>query len=37
MCDVSGSMECCDGIPMYNSIALGLILCEIGHPAFRTA
>jgi len=35
MCDVSGSMECCGGIPMYNSIALGLILCEIGHPAFR--
>ncbi len=35
MCDVSGSMGCCDGIPMYNSIALGLILCEIGHPAFR--
>lgn len=35
MCDVSGSMTCANGIPMNNSVALGLLLSEIGHPAFR--
>ena len=32
MSDVSGSMT---GVPMDCSIALGLLLAEVGHPAFR--
>ena len=35
MCDVSGSMTCAGGVPMENSIALGLLLSEVGHPSFR--
>jgi hypothetical protein len=35
MSDVSGSMTCFDSIPLENSIALGLLLSEVGHPAFR--
>ena len=35
MADVSGSMTCCDSVPMNNSIALSLLLAEVGHPAFR--
>ena len=35
MSDVSGSMTCCKSIPMNNSIAMGMLLAEVGHPAFR--
>ena len=35
MSDVSGSMTCCNEVPMNNSIAMGLLLAEVGHPAFR--
>merc|ERR1712195_288547 len=35
MADVSGSMACCNEVPMNNSIALSLLLAEVGHPAFR--
>jgi len=33
--DTSGSMECDDGIPLYNAIGLGIRCSEICHPAFR--
>lgn len=35
MADVSGSMSCSQCIPMFNSIGLSLVLCEVAHPAFR--
>jgi len=35
MVDTSGSMECDDGLPLNNSIGLGIRISEICHPAFR--
>jgi hypothetical protein len=35
LCDVSGSMESDNCIPLYNAIGLSIRLSEITHPAFR--
>jgi len=35
MADTSGSMECDENIPMYNSIGFGIRVSEKTHPAFR--